>query len=484
MAFNPDEYLKETSASKEFDPDAYLSEATIPESKYDYSNAPRDLLQTNIDALPMYGAALGGVLGMGVASVPFAGAGAAAGESLKNGINSLWHGEQAKDVPKTPVDILNRSAEAFAQGAASEVGGQVVGKGIDKAIGVLAPALKSTSESMAARALGAERSTVKKLGQEKINEIGRYALDNNVITPFASTDDLVLRNNSLQKISGSDMGQVYSKIDDAGIKEFNPLDVAAKVDDKIGGFYRSPINRGETNQLENTLESILLRGDKNISLREAQSLKEELGKVANWKNNLGITDKERMAREAYGVVSNAIDEAVNAGSKQLGSEEFLGTLTAARKNFSNSKGAEELLNNKVAREQGNKLVGLTDAGFLGAGGLATVMTGGTVALPAIGAYGIKKYAEKFGPQQTAIIFDGIAKNLLKNPGLKQLSQSNPKGFSELVTNVMLMKANNLPQDTPPPPPKSPYEIDQEIKDDPNLTPSQKMELRKQNKKGR
>lgn len=231
------------------------------------------------------------------------------------------------------------------------------------------------------------------------------------------------------------MDDVYSQIDDAGASTFNPLEVAGKVDDQIGGFYRSPINKGETNQLENTLESILMRGEGNIPIKEAQALKQELGKVANWKNNLTVTDKERMARDAYKIVSGQIDEAVEAGAKQIGSDGLLETLKKGKSLFGSSKGAEKLLENKLAREQGNKLIGLTDWGVLGSGGAAAVVTGGASVVPTLGLLAAKKGAEKYGAQSAALGLDAISKSLLKSPQMLNLYQKNPAAFQGIVQSL-------------------------------------------------
>lgn len=404
---------------------------------YDWSNAPRDLLQTNVDALPLYGAALGGALGMGVASVPMAGAFSAAGESLKNGINQLLHGDDSKKfgVPQTPVDIANKSVEAFNSGATQEMGGQVIAKGLQAGSQAIAPSinkaknsignsLKDTADSLAARALGTERGSVNKMGIDKVKQAGRYALDEGIITPLASTDDMLERALARKAVGGQKMGEVYSKIDDAGKSTFNPLDEAANVEKKIGDFWRSPINKSETGQLENTLEAITMRGDKNIPIKEAQILKEELGKVAKW-NSANVTDKEQMARDAYGIISKRIDEVVDQGATSIGTDDLLALLKEGKRDFSNSSTAESLLKIKQAREQGNKLIGLTDTIF-GSGAIA-------VSGPAaIGAVGTKKVIDGYGAQNAALGLDKVSKYLLKSPKMLELSKNSPQIFQSIV----------------------------------------------------
>lgn len=360
---------------------------------------------------------------------------AARGGAVLGGINALGSSESE--------DVLGMASDT-AMGAGLGYG---IGKVVDGATPYIQAGARKAgdaadwvgqkfaggAENLMARALGAERGTIKKLGMDRVKGAARQALDEGMASPLASTDDLISRNNSLLNKGGGMMDEAYTAIDDAGASNFNPLEVASAVDDKIGGFYRSPINRGETNQLENTLESILMRGDKSIPIKEAQSLKEELGKVANWKNTLNITDKEKMARDAYGVVSKHIDDAVAGGSQAIEKAGLTDVLSRGKKLYSNAKVAEELLENKSAREQGNKFFGLTDtitgAGALGYGGMTNDWeTAGGVMLA-------KKGLEKYGAQNAAMLFDKISKSLMKSPQMAQLSRSNPKAFHALVSQM-------------------------------------------------
>lgn len=344
------------------------------------------------------------------------------------GVTGLGNSE-ADDLSGAGLDTLKGAGLGGVLGKVADEATPYIEKGVKK----IGEGAGDLAERFAARALGAERGTIKKLGQGKVQDIGRYALDEGLLSPLASTDDVIARNMAKQAQGGQMMDEVYSAIDNAGASTFNPLDVASKVDESIGGFYRSPINKGETNQLENTLESILMRGDKNIPLKEAQALKQEIGKVANWKNNLTITDKEKMAREAYSIVSKAIDDAAETGAKSIGRDGLEEVLSSGKKLFGSSKGAEELLTNKLAREQGNKIMGLTDAitggGALGYGGMTGDWeTAGAIMLG-------KKGLEKYGAQTAALGLNKISKSLLKSPQMLNLYQKNPQAFQSLVQKL-------------------------------------------------
>lgn len=353
----------------------------------------------------------------------------AKGGAMIGGISGLG-GSEADDLGGMLVDSATGATIGAVTGKVLEKGAPVLKKATEK-VGAKAGEI---AERMAARAVGAERATVKKLGMGKVRDIGRHALDEGILSPLASTDDLIARNTAAEARGVSKMNEAYRAIDDAGASTFNPLDVATKVDDQIGGFYRSPINRGETRQLENTLETILMRGEGNIPLKEAQVLKQELGKVANWKNNLNLTDKERMAREAYGIVSKAIDDAAESGSKAIGKEGLAETLRQGKVLVGRSKGAEELLKNKAAREQGQKLgFGLTDTiwggAALGYGGMTNDWkTAGGLMLA-------KKGLEKYGAQNAALALNKVSKAFLKSPDIAEVAKKSPAVVQAIVSRL-------------------------------------------------
>lgn len=398
------------------------------------------------------GSYMAGELGGGVASAFIPGLNVAKGASLANiagkgalqgGLMSLG-GSEAEDISGLAKDTGKGAALGGAMSGVIGYAAPKIGDAIDWGIGKLASGSDDVAERLAGRALGAERGTIKKLGLDKVKAAGRQALDEGVLSPLASTDDLIARNAAVKSRGGEMMGEVYDAIDDAGKSTFNPMEAASKVEGELGDFYRSPINRGEANQLDNTLESIRMRvpenmssgpGDAFIPLTEAQKLKQELGKVANWKNNINVTEKEKMARQAYGIVSSQIDEAVESGAQQIGSDGLLDTLKQGKQLYGNASTADSLLENKLAREQGNKILGLTDWGVLGAGGAGAAFTGGASIPGTMALLAGKKGLEKYGAQTSAIGLDKVSQMLKKSPKMAELYSSNPQVFNSMANRL-------------------------------------------------
>jgi hypothetical protein len=401
----------------------------------------------------------------------------AKGGAVLGGITGLG-GSDAEDAGGMLLDTGMGVGMGLASGKAVDMASPYVGK----AANWVGEKAKGGAEWLGARALGAERGTIKSMGASKVKDAGRYALDNGLLGLRDSTEDMISKNDALKQKGGEMMGKAYQAIDDAGASTFSPLAAADEVESKLGDFYRSPINRGESNQLENTLESIRMRapapmpvesverlpvgGGKmadlqgylrsiakqpvpeqpsTISLKEAQALKEEIGKVANWRNKLQISDKEKMARDAYGVVSQHIDDAVSKGSDAIDRAGLSDMLSEGKSLYSHGSDAAKLLENKLAREQGNKLLGLTDWGVLGSGAAASIATGGAAALPTLAVLGAKKGAEKYGAKVGARSLDAISEKLMQSPQIAAAYQKNPAVVQNLIQR---MESQISPQQFP------------------------------------
>jgi hypothetical protein len=260
--------------------------------------------------------------------------------------------------------FIEDGAFGATMGGALGAAGYGIGKGIEKVgksetfakvMKRLSGKAKDTAEYNSARALGADKATIRRLGEGKVKEIGRGALDEDLFGAFTSDNTMLERATALKERGGQAMGEVFDFVDDAGVRAFNPLDVASKVDEALSPAYRTPINKSEWSQLDNTIDSILARGDEPIPLSVAQKLKQEIGKVAypNGKkiNPALITDKQRMAQDAYRIINKSIDEAAEVAGEVVG--EGVGpALKEGKRLFGIGKGAEDLLSNKIAAKQG------------------------------------------------------------------------------------------------------------------------------------
>jgi len=423
-----------------------LVESALTDKTYDQArDESRKAYHDAEDAHPVAynGAQIGsGIVGSMAAKIPVVGpalgAGMGAIEGLGRSEADLTKGEYLKAAKDTGTGAVIGATTGYA--------GNLLGKGVSKLLGSkavkeaaeeTAAGLAATAEVQAAKALGADKVAIQKMGEDKVRQVGRQALDEKVVTPLASNKTMAARNIALKESGGSKMGEVYKEIDDASASTFNPLKTANKIDTELGDFYRSPINRGETKQLDNMLESVSMRGSQDIPLSEAQLLKEELGKAANWKNKLNVSEKEKMAREAYHITSSGIDDAVEAGSKTLNNPELLAKLQAGKKLYGNAVASEKLLSKQLAKK-GNNALGLTD-NIIGVGATAAMGPKGLAVLAG------KKAHDAYGNQMAAVGADKIA-NIVRTapetlgkyaPVLEKAAQRGAQSLG--LTHYLLMK---------------------------------------------
>lgn len=288
--------------------------------------------------------------------------------------------------------------------------------GITKFSPKAADKLEETAERQAARALGLERGTAKKLGDRKVRDIGRQALDEKIVTLAGDTDDMIARNNALKELAMKERAGAYDLIDETGVSTFNPLNVAQGLESEIGNFNRySPLNSGINRQLDNSLEAILQRGGDNIPMKEAQDLLNELKKAAKWSGVGQKSPQEELAQEAYLYVRGQLNKAAGESADQVGIEGLKDIIEQSNKRYSIGKDTDTLLMNKSAREKGNKTFGLTDW-ITGAAGLAAApFTAGTSAIAGAGVVGAKKLGERYGAQSMALGADKLADIVRSSP---------------------------------------------------------------------
>jgi hypothetical protein len=328
------------------------------------------------------------------------------------------------------------------------VAGGTVGKVVEKAAPVfkggtdkIGQKAKAGAEWLSARAQGLERATAKKLGPERVKEIGRQGLNNGLMNLRGGTDEMIAKNEALKKGAMDARAAVYDKIDEAGASTFNPLEVAAKVEEKIlKGLDRSHDDTQEIiKALEPHLSNILSRGEGNTSMAAAQKLINGLSEKAKFDTSRSST-QNRIAKEVYHTVRDAINRSAGDSAEKLGEKGLRQTVEAANKTYATGMGASTLLKNKGARETGNNIFGLTDT-ITGTGaGMYGLTTGDWDT--ALGAIATKKVLGKYGAKVGARALDSLSKSFSKTPTAAAAIQKNPnvvsailKGFEERLPSM-------------------------------------------------
>lgn len=313
---------------------------------------------------------------------------------------------------------------------------------LEKIAPKLSAVMKEFGYGRAAKAIGGERATIKKLGPDRVKEVGQYALDNKLFGPFSSSETMLSRNEDVMSRAMSERDKAYGLIDAENASTFNPMETAIGVEDKIvGGMNRSYDDTQEiVAALDPHLSNILSRGENNISMREAQDLVESLGRKARFetsRSNLG----NDVAVDTYHAAREALNQAAADGAEKISIPGLRELVQNSNKTYSTGLKAKGLLDNKFAREQGNKLLGLTDSIALDAALEAT--TGGKAAA----VVGVKMGAERYGNQIMATGANRLSEMLKAAPEkfgqfapiLQAAEQRGPQGLA--ATHFVLQQTS-------------------------------------------
>lgn len=387
---------------------------------------------------------LAGEIGTGIATAFIPGVAAAKGAKLAQvaaraaGIGGAAGAGYSKEDSAAGIakdTLIGGTLGALTAGAAPILG---------KAAGKIGDGSRGLAKKFAARAVGTERGTINKLartpkGQKQaLSELGDYVLDNNLLSPLASTDDMIMRNEAVKKAAMDSRKAAYKSIDDAGKSTFNPLEVSTKVEEKVlGGRNRAHSDTKDLiKKLDPELENILSRGDGNISMTEAQQLVENLGKKAKFDTSRS-NESNDLAKTVYHTVRDAINEAAEKGGDSID----LGKIVRqSNKDFSTGKTVDKLLKNKFARELGNNVVGLTDYALAGGSLPGAIATGGASVPATAAAIGFKKTLDRFGSQNAALALKNTSKLLSKAPDIGEKVSRNSVLVDQLAPKALAEKA--------------------------------------------
>ncbi len=364
------------------------------------------------------GSSLASAVGTGAATGGLSGAGLSEADLTEGEF-----GDFSKDV-----------ALSSALGAGAGALGYGVGKGIEKAASKVSPRVREYLEEVARRravkSVGGERGTFKKLlggkvNTDKIDDLGQRIIDNEVITPFGSTDDMVGKMNELSDSGWGKMKYGFEQVDDTGLGKtvdpftgemgkgghVSPYAMKLDVDELLTGF-----DDDVAQKVAKTFGDRIPKNGEKLTLQQAQDLKNAMKKFSNWNNKISPSQQENAFRQVEGIISSKIDEAASGVESTLG-ENASNILKQGRSEYQTASQIQEPLLNKSAREMGNKTLGLTDWLWLAAG----VGEDGTFKVPL--GYAAKKYGETYGNQQLALMANKVAKSVQGNPQLQRVFES-------------------------------------------------------------
>lgn len=463
--FDPDAYLAETEQQDVvFDPDAYLADSSAQEKLVDPVPAWKKATKFVAEQLSLAGGVGGAMIGsMGgpVGAVAGGGLGAAAGKALENIIEG-----QVLDEAKTADEIYLDPIKEVPSGMLAEAGGQIIGKGLNKSVDYLAPKLAGAAEKLALKATGATGAQASKFR----DGAGRELIDRKLVQFGDDAEKVSQRLQTELANSEKAIDESLSYLDSKGVT-VKVQNIVDNLEKKIIELKQDASKGAVVKKLMSIVDDIKSIGMSELPISKAEQTKRGFNKMAgNWID----PEAGQAGKEAY----HAFKKEVESTAKQYAPE-----ISAKFKEAKNTYGLiapiEEAATRRANTLNQSPVGGLLDMATVGAGGGVGGLEGAAAGVMAASARRV--IAPRTASSMMAI--SETAANLLSNPRLKRFSETNPKGFNELLSNILIKKADESSGMTkemlPPIPMMTPYELDQKIRRDKNLKPSEKYMLREQ-----
>jgi hypothetical protein len=327
---------------------------------------------------------------------------------------AMAYGEQGKNVsiPKIVQGAGLGLTTAGAGEGLAKLGGKIAGK--------LTPeALQTSAQEEALKSVAPFKGAIKKFSknlksgettEEDLRNAGKYLLENNMIKPLASREDILQGISQKVNQTGKDIGDLYTTIDELKPEGINKNSILAKIDEytKNKGQRITESDNAAVDRIKNEIVKI---PEQNGNIKYSD-LHDKVSRLAGEFSTQNITENAKnTAKNVVGVVNNEMKDVIekNAGS---GYREYLDTLNKA---YPVEKTLDTVKAEMIAQNMGNRTAGLTDiiagtgAGVLG--GLAYATHNPLLAAGAGAAFIGKKLSEKYGHQTASYILDKISKTV-------------------------------------------------------------------------
>lgn len=279
-----------------------------------------------------------------------------------------------------------------------------------------------SAQDAGAKALGFTKRFLKTpQNLDKARSTAQTLLDEGVITPFASPEQMAERASDLSDRSGQAIGDYLKSLNDQG-KLFDPNDAIGDIE-KLrparengqplkGGLYDA-VNQ----KIDNAVNTIKAFGDEPLSWSEANRLKGDLQSLANYNSNKDATLLDKVIAGRF---RDSLDNALENISQQPGQDpkafqEFLKN----KQRYGAAQSAIDPLYNRISSDLGNNKISLTDLV------LAAPEIAAGNPLRAASLLGAKRLFQSVGPQTKASFLNNLS------PGAggpaRVISQELPQG---------------------------------------------------------
>lgn len=345
-----------------------------------------------------------------------------------------------------PLQLQDRAKNAT---IGAGIGGTMSAAGTvaPKVLSYLGDKAGDLAESSAFKATGAMLKDFRNaFSHDQINDLGRFALDNNLVAAGDSVEKVAQKASALQQQSGDRLGQIF-KAAQAGVEQATPEQKAAidaagfnPVRDKGAIMSAAKTELGSAvdrksalNKLSNYIDDLAEEhGDKVLDAKTANDIKTSLDQKIRYTRNPLQPDPEAETAlySARKIIANKISEHVDAIGQAFGQDEggVASALKDANAQYGKSKTIADIANDRTLRNSANNSFSLTDKISGAAGGVmaaaALHSTPEALALAGAGAVG-SKVLKKYGTSTIAAGLDAASGLISKSPALAAAAANNP-----------------------------------------------------------
>jgi hypothetical protein len=169
--------------------------------------------------------------------------------------------------------------------------------------------------------------------------------------------------------------------------------------------------------------------------RRANEIKTAIDNEINYSRN--PLSKEPATEQAFSGARRALSKKVDEGMSSLGGDDLLNQLKSANKEYGNTKQIQRIAEDRVSREQANRMFGLTDTIASAGGGVAAATVGGGPLglVGAVAAGAANKLGRSYGNSTMAVGADKVSQFLLRSKPMQEIASKNPAAFKAIVADM-------------------------------------------------
>lgn len=337
--------------------------------------------------------------------------------------------------PLQPLERAKNVGTDALTGALFQGGAEALGKGAGAAKNA-GSNLATYAEEKALKSVGAMKKDFKRLFGDKASELGRMALDENLVSPGDTIADIANKATEAKNQIGQNIGSIYENADGlAQSPKINIQKIAEDYGKDLADKFKGKAGSTKIiNELQNTLDEIAVNGE--VGFKDAQAVRQSIDDGIKWDSSKAdaVIAQERKA------LRNKIQDEIKNKLSELDTQhgtDLADQFSEANKKYSNIKQIEKMAVAKASGENANRTVGLSEQ-IAGAAGMAAKGPVAGVA-SAVGSKLTKMYANPIA----AVAADKISKALSANPSVlgpfaQRLQQAAEVSPGELASTVELL----------------------------------------------